>query len=64
LKNLLEELEMSLAKLQEALDSIDYAIDILRKIARDDPKIAEELEDILYHLEEAGELLYNYIEKR
>ena len=55
---------MSLVKLQEALDSIDYAIDILRKITRDDPKIAEELEDILYHLEEAGELLYNYIEKR
>ncbi len=50
-------------KLQDALDSIDLAIDILRKIAKKDPKLAEELENILYHLEEVGELLFNLIER-
>ncbi|MCD6563377.1 MAG: hypothetical protein J7K23_05620 [Thermoproteales archaeon] len=54
---------MTTNKLQDALDSIDFAIDVLRKIARSDPKMAEELENILYHLEEAGELLFNLIEK-
>ena len=54
---------MATHSLQEALDSVDFAIDLLRKIAKEDPKLAEELENILYHLEEAGELLFNLIEK-
>ena len=47
-----------------ALDRVDEAIDILRDLARKDRVLAESLEDILYHLEEAGELLDSLISKR
>ena len=51
-------------KLQMALDRVDEAIDILRDLAHKDRVLAESLEDILYHLEEAGELLDSLISKR
>lgn len=50
-------------KLEAALDRIDEAIDILRELARIDEEAAETLEDVLYHLEEAGELLDSLISR-
>ncbi|MCC6004579.1 MAG: hypothetical protein LM590_09580 [Thermofilum sp.] len=51
-------------KLERALDSVDYAIDLLRDAADADQVLAELLEDILYHLEEAADALSALIEKR
>ncbi|MHB9301487.1 hypothetical protein [Thermofilum pendens] len=49
--------------LEKALDSVDYAIDLLRDLAEEDRVLAELLEDVLYHLEEAAEALSALIEK-
>lgn len=49
--------------LEKALDSVDYAIDLLRDLAEEDRVLAELLEDVLYHLEEAAEALSTLIEK-
>lgn len=43
--------------LKEAIDHVDTAIDLLRELAKRKKSLAESLEDIIYHLEEAGELL-------
>lgn len=48
-------------KLEIALDRVDEAIDILRDLAKVSEEMAETLEDVLYHLEEAGELLNSLI---
>lgn len=48
-------------KLERALDCIDEAIDIIRGLVEGDEELAESVEDILYHLEEAGELLSGLI---
>jgi len=50
--------------LKEALDCIDSAIDLLRRYMTDRKLEDEALEDVLYHLEEAGELLDTYISRR
>ncbi len=50
-------------KLEIALDRVDEAIDILRDLAKVSEEIAETLEDVLYHLEEAGELLNSLISR-
>jgi len=49
--------------LSEALDRIDEAIYILREYSRERPEEAEALEDVIYHLEEAGEALERLIER-
>ena len=49
--------------LKEALDHVDYALDILRKVARKSRTMADSLEDIIYHLEEAGDLLDSMISR-
>jgi len=49
--------------LRKALDNIDEAIYLLREVARSDENYAEVLEDILYHLEEAADLLDSLIAK-
>jgi len=48
-------------KLEKALDCIDEAIDTIRGLVEGDEELAESVEDILYHLEEAGELLSTLI---
>ncbi len=50
-------------KLEIALDRVDEAIDILRDLAKVSEEMAETLEDVLYHLEEAGELLNSLISR-
>ncbi len=50
--------------LKEALDYIDSAIDLLRRYVADRKLEDETVEDVLYHLEEAGELLDTYISRR
>jgi len=55
---------MSEEALKEALDYIDSAIDVLRRYISDRKAEDEILEDVLYHLEEAGELLDTYISRR
>jgi len=50
--------------LQEVLDYIDMAIDLLREyIEKVGMQAEEDLEDVIYHLEEAGDILNNYISK-
>ncbi len=48
-------------KLEMALDRVDEAIDIVRGLVESNEELAESLEDVLYHLEEAGELLDSLI---
>jgi len=48
-------------ELKEALDYIDAAIDIIRRYARERSSEDEIIEEVLYHLEEAGELLDTYV---
>lgn len=48
-------------ELRDALDYIDAAIDIVRRYAREKGAEDETIEEILYHLEEAGELLDSLI---
>ena len=43
--------------LEEALDHVDNAVYLLRRLAREKPDRAEELEDAIMILEEAGELI-------
>ena len=43
--------------LEEALDHVDNAIYLLRRLAREKPDKVEELEDVIMILEEAGELI-------
>ena len=50
-------------ELREALDYIDSAIDILRKYAHEKGGEDETLEEIIYHLEEAGELLNTLVSR-
>jgi len=50
--------------LKEALDYIDSAIDLLRRYVADRKLEDGTVEDVLYHLEEAGELLDTYISRR
>ncbi len=53
---------MSVAKrLREALDYIDSALDILREIAGESREMADILEDAIYHLEEAGDIIDSLI---
>jgi len=51
-------------KMERALSSVDFAIDLLRDVADADQVLAELLEDILYHLEEAAESLSVLLEER
>ena len=51
-------------ELREALDYIDAAIDIIRRYARERSSEDEIIEEILYHLEEAGELLDTYVSEK
>jgi len=51
-------------KMERALSSVDFAIDLLREVADKDHVLAELLEDVLYHLEEAAEALSVLIEER
>jgi Mg2+ and Co2+ transporter CorA len=51
-------------KMERALSSVDFAIDLLRDIADADQVLAELLEDVLYHLEEAAESLSVLLEER
>jgi 1,4-dihydroxy-2-naphthoyl-CoA synthase len=51
-------------KMERALSSVEFAIDLLRDVARADQVLAELLEDILYHLEEAAESLSVLLEER
>lgn len=46
-------------RIEMALDYIDSAIDLLRELAAEDERLAEFLEDVLYHLEEAAEMLHS-----
>jgi len=50
--------------LKEALDYIDSAIDIIRQYAMETGGEDETIEEILYHLEEAGELLDTYLSSK
>jgi hypothetical protein len=51
-------------KMERALSSVDFAIDLLRDVADADQVLAELLEDVLYHLEEAAESLSVLLEER
>jgi hypothetical protein len=51
-------------KMERALSSVDFAIDLLRDVADADQVLAELLEDVLYHLEEAAESLGVLLEER
>jgi len=51
-------------RMERALSSVDFAIDLLRDVADADQVLAELLEDILYHLEEAAESLSVLLEER
>lgn len=51
-------------ELKEALDYIDAAIDIIRRYARERSSEDEVIEEVLYHLEEAGELLDTYVSEK
>ncbi|AGT35584.1 hypothetical protein N186_06225 [Thermofilum adornatum] len=51
-------------KIERALSSVDFAIDLLRDVADADQVLAEFLEDVLYHLEEAAESLSVLLEER
>jgi len=51
-------------KMERALSSVDFAIDLLRDVADADQVLAELLEDILYNLEEAAESLSVLLEER
>ena len=55
---------MSLEMLKDALSYIDDALDLLRKCIRENERLEDVLEDVIYHLEEAGELLNTIISER
>ncbi len=44
-------------RLQEALDHIDQALDILRECVREGSVSEDLVEEVIYYLEEAGERL-------
>lgn len=51
-------------KLKDALEYIDSALDILRSVAGESREMADILEDAIYHLEEAGDILDSLISER